>query len=273
MRRALLLVILLAASLTAFGQSKVDPADEMRKLPWVTAPESGRIGDQATMRLDDKHLFLGEQGTSRFLELSGNPPRGGHYALVPKEGEWFAVFSFKADGYVRDDEKIDADALLKSLKESDGPANEERKRLGMPPMHTDGWHVPPHYDASTKRLEWGLRLRDDAGRPVINYMSRILGRDGVMSAILVTDPQSLDADMAAFRKAMTGFDYNSGKRYSEFRDGDKVAAYGLGALVLGGAAAAAVKSKGFLKMILLGALAFGGAAWAGLRRFFSRKPS
>ena len=127
--------------------------------------------------------------TRRFLELMGNPPRDGHYMIAPADLDWFAVFSFDPVGYVKDDEKIDADALLKSLKESDGPGNEERKRLGMEPIYTDGWHVPPHYDTGTKRLEWGMRLRDEKGRLHVNYTSRLLGRSGVMSAVLVSSPQ------------------------------------------------------------------------------------
>ena len=43
---------------------------------------------------------------------------------------------------MKDDEKIDADALLDTLKKGDGPGNEERQRLGVEPITTDGWRVP-----------------------------------------------------------------------------------------------------------------------------------
>lgn len=46
---------------------------------------------------------------------------------------------------MKDDEKIDADALLKSLRDGDAAGNEERKRLGMKAIYTDGWAVNPHY--------------------------------------------------------------------------------------------------------------------------------
>jgi len=39
-----------------------------------------------------------------------------------------------------------------------------------------------------------------------------------------------------------GFSYSSGYKYAEWRSGDKVAAYGLTALVAGGAGVALVKS-------------------------------
>ena len=185
------------------------------------------------------------KNTRRFLELMGNPPRDGHYLIAPADLDWFAVFSFDPVGYVKDDEKIDADALLKSLKESDAPGNEERKRLGMAPIYTDGWHVPPHYDAGTKRLEWGMRLRDEKGGMHVNYTSRLLGRSGVMSAVLVSSPQTLTEDMKAFNAALAGYDFVAGEKYAEFKSGDRIAEYGLAALVVGGAAAAAAKAGWF----------------------------
>ena len=63
-----------------------------------------------------------------------------------------------------------------------------------------------------------------------------------MRAILVSDPNSLEQDIKAFRTALRGFDFVSGQRYAEFRSGDKMAEYGLAALIVGGAAAAAAKT-------------------------------
>jgi uncharacterized membrane-anchored protein len=193
---------------------------------------------------------------------------------VSDASQWFAVFSFDESGYVKDDEKLDASALLKSLQDSDGPGNEERKRLGMAPLHTEGWHVPPHYDTDSRRLEWGVRLRGEAGPPIVNYTIRILGRRGVMKATLVSDPQNLNQDIAVFKAALGGFGFAPGERYAEFRAGDRVAEYGLAALVLGGAAVVATKTgflKAFWKLLLVGVVAFGGALVAFLRKLFRRR--
>jgi len=221
---------------------------------------------------DKGQAFLDGPNTRKFLELNQNPGRDNHYTLTSERSNWFAVFSFNDSGYVKDDEKLDPADLLKSLQEGDGPGNEERKRLGMPPLHTDGWHVPPHYDARSRRLEWGLRLRSDRGS-VVNYTIRILGRRGVMQATLVSDPQDLDRDIVAFKAALGGFDFVAGERYAEFKAGDRVAEYGLAALVLGGAAVVATKTgflKAFWKLIVIGVIAFGGTVAAFLRRFFRR---
>ena len=145
-------------------------------------------------------------------------------------------------------------------------------------LSTEGWQVPPHYDISTKRLEWGLKLRDDNGKYIVNYTTRLLGRTGVMRVVLVSDPESLASDTIAFKGALEGFSYDAGERYAEFKSGDKIAQYGLSALVLGGAAALATK-KGFWAALvgIVGAfwkllLGVGVAALYGFVKFFKKKP-
>jgi uncharacterized membrane-anchored protein len=260
----LALLALAACAAAADEPSKQDSiSQQIRKLPWIAGPADAKIGDKATIRITKDYAFLEAAGTRQFLQLLGNPPADNHYTLVPAHGSWFAVFNFAPEGYVRDDEKIDADALLKSMKEAEKDSNEERKRLGLSLMYLDGWEVPPHYDAATKRLEWGKRFHDDRNQPVINYTVRLLGRTGVMSATLVDDPANLSGDVDAFRQALAQYEYVPGERYGEFRSGDRVAQYGLAALIAGGAAAAVVKTgagKGLLKLIGVAAIAVFGAA-------------
>jgi uncharacterized membrane-anchored protein len=273
--RAFALLLLVFPAVVLAQRDPVNIVQELQKLAWQKGPGEGAIGARAKIRIPQGYAFLDDRNTRRFLELMGNPPRDNHYLIAPANLDWFAVFSFEAVGYVKDDEKIDAGALLETLKKSDEPGNEERKRLGMEPIYTDGWHVPPHYDAGTKRLEWGMRLRDGKGGIHVNYTSRLLGRTGVMSAVLVSSPQTLTEDMKAFNDALAGYDFVAGEKYAEFKSGDRIAEYGLAALVLGGAAAAAAKA-GWLKflgkfwVVILAALA---AAWGLIKRFFfGRKP-
>lgn len=246
----------------------------MQKLAWQRGPGEGVIGAKAKIQIPNGYAFLDDRNTRRFLELMGNPPRDNHYMIAPSNLDWFAVFSFDPVGYVKDDEKIDAAALLESLKQGDEPGNEERKRLGMASIFTDGWHVPPHYDSGSKRLEWGMRLRDEKGGLHVNYTSRLLGRSGVMSAVLVSSPQTLNDDIKAFNGALAGYRFNAGEQYAEFKSGDRIAEYGLAALVVGGAAAAAAKaglfkSLGKFLWVIIGGAAMGG--WALLKKLLARK--
>ena len=270
-------ILLLVLLLPALAHAQRDPnaiVEELRKLSWQRGPGEGQIGAKAKIQIPQGYAFLDERNTRRFLELMGNPPRDGHTMIAPEDLSWFAVFSFDAVGYVKDDEKIDPDALLESLKQGDARANEERKRLGMDPIYTDGWHVPPHYDGDTKRLEWGMRLRDDRGGRHVNYTSRLLGRSGVMSAVLVSSPDALNDDMRAFRAALRSYEFVPGEKYAEFKQGDRIAEYGLAALVVGGAAAAAaktglLKSLGKFLWVIIGGAIMGG--WALLKKLFGRK--
>jgi uncharacterized membrane-anchored protein len=243
---------------------------QLASLNWQRGPVDAKIGKVATVKVTEGQAFLDAPNTRRFLEINGNPPRDNHFTLLG--GSWFAVFYFEDSGYVKDDEKLDAEALLASIKESDEPANKERKRLGMSPLYTVGWHVPPHYDPQTKRLEWGMRLRTEDNEAIVNYTIRLLGRRGIVHATLVSDPERLERDTAEFKQALTAYAFVPGETYAEFRSGDKVAEYGLAALVLGGAAAVATKSgflKAFGKLIVAGVVGLGSAVAA----FFRRKRS
>lgn len=247
-------------------------------LPWTHGPATVPATTRATIKISKGLSALDNKGTEKFLQLSGNLPDDEHYLIMDMKSpsQWWAVFSFDDIGYVKDDEKIDADALLKEMKDNDGPANEARAKAGLDAIYTDGWSTPPHYDSANKRLEWGLRLRDGQGNQNLNYTIRLLGRHGVVNATLVTDAESFDSDLKQFRKALEGFEFNAGEKYSEFTSGDKVAQAGLAALILGGAAAVATKkgwwaallallAKGW-KLVLVGVAVVG----AGIGKLFGR---
>ena len=239
-------------------------------LNWIKPPNSGDIANKAKIDLLNDHYFLGEEETKKFLKINGNPESPENYTLFSAVEGWFAIFSFSPEGYIKDDEKIDADALLKVLKENNVKALEERKKEGLPLLYLDGWYTPPHYDKENNRLEWATKIHDKDNNIIVNYTTRVLGRSGYMNVLLVSEPNTLDRDIKSFKTALKKFDFNNGERYAEWKEGDKVAAYGLGALVVGGAAAA-IASKGGFKFLWAIAL----AAIAGLagvfKKFFGKK--
>lgn len=228
----------------------------LSKLDWHIGPKKENIANVATLNTVKDEGFLDSTNADKFLEFTGNLTNGSTNILVAPDDSWWATFNFDASGYVKDDEKIDADALLKQLKDSDAPSNQERTRLGLPKLYTVGWAVPPHYDNQTKRLEWALKVRSEDNSETINYTTRILGRTGVTSVTLVSDEEHLTHNIDEFKESLKGFDYNFGEKYAEYREGDKVAGYGLAALIAGGAAVVATK-KGFWAVIA----AFFAAAW------------
>lgn len=265
-----------AAASAQQGMSPEQRREEFAKLPWQAGPTRSEVGTKGKLQVPKEARLLPESHGGRFLELTGNLPQPGQTILVG--GNWWAVFSFNDIGYIKDDEKLDADKLLETLKSSDGPSNEERKKRGIAQLTTEGWAVPPHFDPQTKHLEWGLRLRAEGDpNPVINYTVRMLGRSGYESVTLVSDAESLQRDVAELKAVLKGFAFNGGESYAEFKAGDHVAEIGLGALVLGGAAAAAVKGgwwKGLIAVLAAGWKLIAGVAVAavlGLGKLLGRK--
>jgi len=245
---------------------------KVEALPWVASPADVDLAGKAKLKLSQELEYLGTKGSADFIVLNGNPPPSSDVVIVSKKKfGWFSTFTFDPSGYVKDDEKIDADALLESLKEGNRKGAARRKELGLTALTLVDWYVPPHYDKNTHRLEWGTKLIDETNSVTVNYSVRLLGRTGVMIATLVSEPKNLDHDVKEFEAALDAVRFNPGEHYSEFRDGDKIAAYGLGALVLGGAAAVAAKSgAGFIKVIVVALLAAGVAVLGFIRQLFGR---
>jgi len=254
---------------------------KLRALDWVKGPTTVTVSGNSTLKVPEDYVFLNAANTARFEELTHNLSGGKEVLIGPRSLQWAAYLAFSDDGYVKDDEKIDADAILNSLKSSTERANEERRHRGWEEMHIIGWAVPPAYNTTTKRLEWATLFESQSERGV-NFFTKILGRRGVTSVVLVSSPQDQTASVAALDQVLTGYDYNAGERYAEYKPGDKVAEYGLTGLILGGAVAAAAKTgllKGFWKLIV----GFAVAAWkvlvagvvaaiAGLKSMFKKKP-
>jgi len=248
----------------------------MRALDWVKGPSTVTAQGNAKLTIPDQYVYLDARNTSKFLELQHNLGNGREVMLAPRDLHWQAYLEFADEGYVKDDEKIDAAALLKTLKENTERANAERQRRGWGALHLVDWATPPVYNTTAKRLEWATILESQDGRAV-NFSTKILGRRGYTSVIMVTDPANLSAAEGSLDNVLTGYAFNPGETYADWRSGDKVAEYGLAALIVGGVAAVAAKKglfsvlAGFLAVAwkFIAAAAVAAVAW--LRRLFTKK--
>ena len=265
------------------GDAKESPEQaearrQFEALGWVHGPKHVELFNNSSLEVPDGYRFLNPEDTAKFLAMTHNLAEGKQYFIAPEDMHWEAYFSYSDDGYVKDNEKIDADALLKNIKEGTEAANEERKKRGWNEVAVTGWQTPPHYDTASKQLEWAIAGKDLASNhALVNFNTRILGRGGVMSVLLIANPDELDPAIGELKSTLGNFSYLPGQRYAEYKPGDKIAKYGLAALITGGAAAIAVKT-GFWKVIVAG-LAAGWkfivagavAVFGGLSRMFKRK--
>lgn len=244
-----LLKLLAAATglLLLFGTRLIAAQEAAPEGSWIHGPATVTLGDDlAQLVVEEGYLFADAKTTRQLLKTMGNPPSGQEMGLIApasEEKSWFVVFEHAPVGFVKDDDqdKIDAGALLASIREATEAANEERREMGVEELHVTDWSEPPHYDQASHNLIWALAAVDDRGGQIVNYNVRLLGRKGYMSVTLVTEPGQLAQTKPAVERVLANFSYKPGNRYAEYVAGDKLAGYGLAALVAGGAGAAAAK--------------------------------
>lgn len=253
---------LLAGSSVCAAQGKTVES-QPDPIHWQHGPIVAQLGTGAQIKVPAGYQFADAAGTRRFLEITHNPPSEQEVGIVtpilekdaPDSKFWFVLFDFDETGYVKDDEKssIDADKLFNTMKDGTERENETRKSRGWSAFHLVGWQTRPFYDSLTHNLTWATLGQGDDPKEgqTVNYSTRILGRRGVMRVDLVLDPAQVDGVLPDFKSLMTGFSFTQGSRYADFVKGDKVAEYGLTALIAGGATAIALKTGIFAKLLAM----------------------
>ncbi len=216
---------------------------EARKIPRLEGPATATLADVAEITIPTGYIFIDGKTTRAMMESAGEPVSGNEAGfLSPTNRDWAVYFQYDNCGYVKDDEKdkLDAAKLLKSIIKGNDAGNEYRKEHGNPTLDIVGWEQEPKYDPVTHNLTWAIRATSQ-GEQIVNYNTRLLGRKGVMEVVLVCDPADLQKHLKPFSEVLAGYKFSTGENYTEYKPGDKVAKYGLGALVLGGAAVGAAK--------------------------------
>lgn len=247
-------------------------------IKWQPGPVTGALGTMAEVSIPEGYFFVDGEGTRKFLELNENLTNGKELGTIASNDfKWFVVFEYSDIGHVKDDEKgdLDAEALLNALREGNEAGNRTKRARGWRTLTLTGWAQPPKYDPASNNLEWAPQFQDDLDKSMaVNHFIRLLGREGVMEVSLVTSPEDYAKNLADTRTLLAGYSFKAGHKYSEFRQGDKIAAIGLAGLITGGAVAAAAKTGLLAKLFKGGGkliVAAGAALAAGLAKLFGRK--
>lgn len=221
-------------------------------------------GGMARLNLPTNVSYLDPNDADTVLvKLWGNPPSPEKTLgmLFPTDktpvepGCWAVTITSTEGGYVKDDDadKINYDDMLKQLQKATLAENKERTAKGYPAMDLVGWAEPPHYDAATHKLYWAREFRvEGAGENTLNYDIRILGRRGYLVLSAIAGMDQLPEIRKQAPTILGLVEFNDGNRYTDFDPKvDKVATYGLAALVAGGIAA----KLGFFKLLWVGLVA------------------
>ena len=221
-------------------------------------PKKIDLGDDLVLDLPEGMGYFNRADGKKLMEKMGNRVDDRLRGLVFKrDASWLMEVEYVGDGYVKDDDAADLkpDDILASIKEGTEQANEFRVKQGFRAVHVSGWTEPPRYDRTAHHLIWGIEGKhDDGSSASINFYTRVLGRHGYVALNLMDDPSTIEASKVDGLVVLRATTFKPGARYQDFdKKSDKVAEYGLAALVLGGAGVAAVK------LVKIGLLAkFGG---------------
>ena len=251
MTLAVSVVVSMGVQATAFADEAAEEAAEQAAPdPKIGKPKLGPakidLGDNLELDLPAEMGFFDRAAGKALMEKMGNQVGDELRGLVfKKDADWMMEIEYVGDGYVKDDDAadLDPDKILSSIKEGTEEANEFRKQRGFSAVHVEGWSEPPHYERGEHHLIWGIKGKHDDGTPAsTNFYTRVLGRRGYVALNLMDDPATIEASKVEALAVLKATTFKAGARYQDFdAKTDKVAEYGLAALVLGGAGVAAVK--------------------------------
>jgi uncharacterized membrane-anchored protein len=288
-----MLLGLLAVAMGAHAQEEMSEGEKQARalvasLQWKDG-EVAVQGAKARMKLSEDFRYLDAADARKVLEnLWGNPPDESVLGMVVPKGRgvladnsWAVVVTNSDEGYVSDEDaaKIDYADLLKDMQKDTRDENEARKEAGYDTVDLLGWAAPPRYDAASKKLYWAKKLQFEGNQgQTLNYDIRVLGRHGYLSLEAIARMDDLADVEAGMQKLLPAVEFDTGARYADFnKSTDKMAAYGIAALIGGGIAAKAglfAKLGALLlglKKLLIPLVLLGGAFFKKILGLFSRK--
>lgn len=271
-----LLSILLASSLT-FAQPAATNTQQDEQEAYIAWAQDllasldrqtgnidiGKAG--ASLNVPDSFYFLNSQDAEKVLvDVWGNPPGQNVLGMLfPTEqtpfdeNSWAVTIEYEEDGYINDEDADDINYsdLLKEMKKDTKESSKHRQAQGYEAIELVGWASAPYYDAQNNKLHWAKEIKfGDDPQNTLNYNIRVLGRRGVLVLNFIASMDQKPIIDQNLSSVVAMADFKQGSQYSDFNpELDKVAAYGIGALVAGKLAAKA----GLLAVILVFLKKFG----------------
>ncbi len=256
-------------SLSIYSQEAQELSeDDKQYVAWAKSvmeklkPQTGNIqlpNGVAELEVPEDYYYLDPAQAEIVLsEVWGNPPGQPTLGILFPAGKtpfdpdaWAVTIEYENEGHVEDDDaaEIDYDDLLSSMKDDTRASNQYRVEQGYPPVELVGWAARPYYDQQAHKLHWAKEIKfGESQDNTLNYNIRVLGREGVLVLNFIAGMNQLSEINQRLNSVLQIANFKEGHKYSDFDPSvDKVAAYGLGALVAGKVLA----KTGFLATALL----------------------
>lgn len=273
----LLIPLILCFGKIAHSEDTIDPKD------LVEGPTTVTLGNNiATLDIPSGYTFGNASAAKKLMELLNNPPSENEVGVIlSHDADWFIMLRYIPTGYIKDDDASELvsekDELLSIIKKKTDESNAYRKKQGIvSTLKIKNWYVEPTYERKTNKLVFAINaIQSDVvdGKKytgdVINYSFIALGRNGMLSSVMVLGPEERHLMEPMMEKFNRSLSFTQGNRYGEYRAGDKLAEFGLVSLVTGGAAAVALKS-GLLQKLGKFIIYIAIAVFAAMAKFFGK---
>lgn len=235
--------------LTAEQQAYIEQA---KTLLASLKPQHGKIKlseGAATLNVPDNFYYLDPKDTETVLtQIWGNPPGSKTLGMLfPSDktpfdqDAWGVTIEYEEDGYVSDEDadEINYDELLSQMQSDTAAESQERVKQGYESVELIGWAAKPYYDKAAHKLHWAKELKVGTYETnSLNYNIRVLGRKGVLVLNFIAGMDQLPTINSQIDTVLKIAEFDQGSTYTDFNpDIDKVAAYGIGALIAGKVAA------------------------------------
>jgi uncharacterized membrane-anchored protein len=251
-----------AAGQGTYPQTEEGLQDAYDQLNWSSGSGSYKLPkSHAVIRVRSGQTLLLGWDAERFRWLNNGTEHPDTEAVLSYDSagaKSVVYYAWQDEGYIGDADWADVnpDQLLEDYRRGTEAANSERIDSGIEPIHVVGWLEKPHYDKSTNTVTYAIELKDKDGGWANAFALR-LGRAGYTEFIWVGSIglfQSAGSRPALLNDALAAHSFEEGHRYADFKEGDKVASYGIAGLV-----AAAIGAKfgkgliaGFIAMLIAG---------------------
>lgn len=237
----------------------------------------------AILKVPEDFYYLNSKAAKKILvDVWGNPPGQTTLGMLfpsnqtPFDNDsWAVTIEYEEDGYVSDEDadEIDYNDLLSQMKKDTRNASKARIDSGYEAIELVGWASSPYYDSNEKKLHWAKEIKfGEQEANTLNYNIRVLGRKGVLILNFIAGMDQKETINSNIETVLSIAEFDTGSQYSDFNPSmDKVAAYGLGALVAG----KVIAKTGLIAIALLFLKKFGIFIFIGLgiflKRSFSKK--
>ena len=222
-------------------------------LDWKEAGNYPLPLSNSTLILPEEHVVLIGKDADALRVFWGDSPNPSIEAIsYTAQHTEPVIFSFHSEGYIslEDWSDVDPQALLQSYIENTERENKERKQKGLRSLHVLGWLQEPTLDKETHTVYWALEaVANGDEEHFVNSFALRLGRFGYEELIWITDKKSYISKGGELDLMLKAHSFDKGFRYTDYVSGDKVAAYGIAALVAASIGVKVLKTGGLLLLI------------------------